>query len=228
MLARHCIGLDAMNNTEILARWTPGPRMRSSRTTPGFGLPETRRRPAALEVPHNGWRVHGWGRGPPSRRYARPKMAKNSFLDGSVGNCGPICGPANYHTHKKLILLNEWRSDGGEGGIRTPGTLARTPHFECGAIDHSATSPGPAATPQNVRRRVGGPLSMSGHRRQGGARAIGGDESEVKRRLRLLPRRYAPPAERTRPLAGQVPGSRRCRPAHVYTRPGGSQCCGRS
>ncbi len=30
---------------------------------------------------------------------------------------------------------------GGEGGIRTPGTLASTPHFECGAIDHSATSP---------------------------------------------------------------------------------------
>ena len=38
------------------------------------------------------------------------------------------------------------RGTGGEGGIRTPGTLARTPHFECGAIDHSATSPGPAAT----------------------------------------------------------------------------------
>ena len=31
--------------------------------------------------------------------------------------------------------------NGGEGGIRTPGTVARTPHFECGAIDHSATSP---------------------------------------------------------------------------------------
>ncbi len=30
---------------------------------------------------------------------------------------------------------------GGEGGIRTPDTLARMPHFECGAIDHSATSP---------------------------------------------------------------------------------------
>ena len=26
-------------------------------------------------------------------------------------------------------------------GIRTPGTLARTSHFECDAIDHSATSP---------------------------------------------------------------------------------------
>ena len=30
---------------------------------------------------------------------------------------------------------------GGEGGIRTLGTVARTPHFECGAFDHSATSP---------------------------------------------------------------------------------------
>ena len=32
---------------------------------------------------------------------------------------------------------------GGEGGIRTPDTVARMPHFECGAIDHSATSPKP-------------------------------------------------------------------------------------
>src|SRR6266478_4921911 len=31
---------------------------------------------------------------------------------------------------------------GGEGGIRTPDRLAPMPHFECGAIDHSATSPG--------------------------------------------------------------------------------------
>ena len=31
---------------------------------------------------------------------------------------------------------------GGEGGIRTHDTLASMPHFECGAFDHSATSPG--------------------------------------------------------------------------------------
>ena len=31
---------------------------------------------------------------------------------------------------------------GGEGGIRTHGTLARTPDFESGTFDHSATSPG--------------------------------------------------------------------------------------
>ena len=30
---------------------------------------------------------------------------------------------------------------GGEGGIRTPVTLTGKPHFECGAFDHSATSP---------------------------------------------------------------------------------------
>ena len=34
------------------------------------------------------------------------------------------------------------RSGGGEGGIRTPDRLAPMPHFECGAFDHSATSPG--------------------------------------------------------------------------------------
>ena len=33
------------------------------------------------------------------------------------------------------------RAGGGEGGIRTPGTVTRTPHFECGAFNHSATSP---------------------------------------------------------------------------------------
>ena len=29
----------------------------------------------------------------------------------------------------------------GEGGIRTPDTVTRMPHFECGAFNHSATSP---------------------------------------------------------------------------------------
>src|ERR1700742_2704346 len=33
------------------------------------------------------------------------------------------------------------RLAGGEGGIRTPDTVARMPHFECGAFNHSATSP---------------------------------------------------------------------------------------
>ena len=33
------------------------------------------------------------------------------------------------------------RGIGGEGGIRTPDTVTRMPHFECGAFNHSATSP---------------------------------------------------------------------------------------
>ena len=32
--------------------------------------------------------------------------------------------------------------EGGEGGIRTLGTVARTPVFETGPIDRSGTSPG--------------------------------------------------------------------------------------
>ena len=40
----------------------------------------------------------------------------------------------------------------GERGIRTPGTVARTPHFECGPIDHSGISPGPSPTLRPVIR----------------------------------------------------------------------------
>ena len=32
-------------------------------------------------------------------------------------------------------------SRSGETGIRTQGTVARTPHFECGPFDHSGISP---------------------------------------------------------------------------------------
>ena len=35
------------------------------------------------------------------------------------------------------------RDCGGGGGIRTHGTLSRTPVFKTGAFDHSATPPAP-------------------------------------------------------------------------------------
>ena len=56
--------------------------------------------------------------------------------------------------HVYILSLNNktlCMYDGGEGGIRTPGTLASTPHFECGAIDHSATSPEAVAPNGEVR-----------------------------------------------------------------------------
>ncbi len=41
----------------------------------------------------------------------------------------------------RMLLVVTSSLSCGEGGIRTPGTVARTPHFECGPIDHSGTSP---------------------------------------------------------------------------------------
>src|ERR1700688_1334580 len=41
----------------------------------------------------------------------------------------------------RYFLVQYQRLTGGEGGIRTPDRLAPMPHFECGAFDHSATSP---------------------------------------------------------------------------------------
>ena len=57
---------------------------------------------------------------------------------------------------------------GGEGGIRTPDTVTRMPHFECGAFNHSATSP----WPQRREHLFGGyvsnarPLNKGGQRRR--------------------------------------------------------------
>lgn len=44
-------------------------------------------------------------------------------------------------TVSESLVQTGYGEYGGEGGIRTHGALAGTPHFECGAFDHSATSP---------------------------------------------------------------------------------------
>jgi hypothetical protein len=48
----------------------------------------------------------------------------------------------------------QFRLNGGEGGIRTPGTLSGTPVFKTGAINHSATSPAVAMSPDAIRARA--------------------------------------------------------------------------
>src|SRR5229473_4554152 len=63
-------------------------------------------------------------------------------------------------------LPRRWRTSanigfGGEGGIRTPDRLAPMPHFECGAFDHSATSPG-AMAGDSHRPRSGRVLGEDG------------------------------------------------------------------
>ena len=49
---------------------------------------------------------------------------------------------------------------GGEIGIRTLGTVTGTPHFECGAFDHSAISP--QIQEAGHYRKNGAPLRQSG------------------------------------------------------------------
>jgi hypothetical protein len=60
---------------------------------------------------------------------------------------GGVQGPYDQPTlvlslAKRMSELLRARSFfGGEGGIRTHGSLATSPHFECGALVHYATSP---------------------------------------------------------------------------------------
>ena len=74
-------------------------------------------------------------------------------LDKANPNGGPNCCGSLTGINARFVRVGRfgslwkreiWDSNnrgGGEGGIRTHGTVARTPHFECGAFDHSATSP---------------------------------------------------------------------------------------
>ena len=57
-----------------------------------------------------------------------------------------VTSELDNHTHKKSFSHMTEASQHlvalcGERGIRTPGTVARSPHFECGPIDHSGISP---------------------------------------------------------------------------------------
>ena len=57
----------------------------------------------------------------------------------TTGDPDPERGRRGKNLHLKRSLV---KKSGGEGGIRTPGTLSGTPVFKTGAINHSATSPG--------------------------------------------------------------------------------------
>jgi hypothetical protein len=54
---------------------------------------------------------------------------------------GVAAGALLAHNKITSISQEDNRLSGGEGGIRTPDTVTRMPHFECGAFNRSATSP---------------------------------------------------------------------------------------
>ena len=59
---------------------------------------------------------------------------------------------ASADRSRELRSSDQSRASGGEGGIRTPDTVTRMPHFECGAFNHSATSPETTAENRGQRR----------------------------------------------------------------------------
>ena len=56
----------------------------------------------------------------------------------------PVPAKRKIARRVRRILLSPkaLRKSGGKTGIRTLGTVARSPHFECGPIDHSGIFPG--------------------------------------------------------------------------------------
>src|SRR5262245_38666982 len=79
-----------------------------------------------------------------------------------------------FHRVLKTAMNNDEQWLGGEGGIRTHDTVARMPHFECGAFNRSATSPRPTGRgPRSEGRYV--------------AKAGQGDKAERSRRAMCAP-----------------------------------------
>src|SRR6266567_1860564 len=68
---------------------------------------------------------------------ARSQSAQNWAFSAFVGKVVGRCKVRNIVVINQIVNLVR----GGEGGIRTPDTVTRMPHFECGAFNHSATSP---------------------------------------------------------------------------------------
>src|SRR5581483_6465553 len=83
---------------------------------------------------------------------------------------------------------------GGEGGIRTPDTVTRMPHFECGAFNHSATSPRELSGYRHGKRvSRQGPGDRQGRRGDGHAKRP--DSLTVRSGMAINP------ARRGRPMA---------------------------
>ena len=73
-------------------------------------------------------------------------------MKSEPGASGRDCAPA-FRPPRRNRERSELAGDkgtGGEGGIRTPDGLPPMPHFECGAFDHSATSPDRVVAPEGA------------------------------------------------------------------------------
>src|SRR5271167_3515861 len=67
--------------------------------------------------------------------------ARRRHLDGARLVFGALGHGLKRRIPESYELTVKSCFSGGEGGIRTPDTLTGMPHFECGGINHSPTSP---------------------------------------------------------------------------------------
>jgi hypothetical protein len=76
------------------------------------------------------------------RQFVRRDPAASALISApNWGNrWGGVDPPGKFSSLYRSVDFTR----GGEGGIRTPDTLTSMPHFECGAFNRSATSPGRA------------------------------------------------------------------------------------
>jgi hypothetical protein len=74
------------------------------------------------------------GTKPPGRAANAPRAAPASGIGTCMGTSMGINDKKPYYTTISMRT-------GGRGGIRTHGTLAGTPVFKTGALNHSATLP---------------------------------------------------------------------------------------
>ena len=81
----------------------------------------------------------------------QPPVRENPLEKAAAGIAAFCCGTERPSCCSDDLLETKKATDKslslqplsarGERGIRTPGTVTRTPHFECGPIDHSGISP---------------------------------------------------------------------------------------
>ena len=78
----------------------------------------------------------------PIRNNPLNSKSRHDFVVARIypGKARGLAGIASPKRCSKKNNINA-KNAGGEGGIRTLGTIASTPDFESGTFDHSATSP---------------------------------------------------------------------------------------
>ena len=104
----------------------------------------------------------------PACRWPRPSRPGSSVRPTRTSSCRWSADHSSLRTDSPIALCASCRSKllncngldrlsrnlNGEGGIRTPGPLSETQHFQCCTIGHSATSPDALISSGN-RRHLG-------------------------------------------------------------------------